>query len=44
MKNMTDWDGRKYMTPVEARKQLHAFVEKLREKYGKKTRDQRGEH
>ena len=41
---MTDWDGRKYMTPEEARKQLHAFVEKPREKYGKKTRDQRGEH
>ena len=29
--------GSEYTTPEEARKQLHAFVEKLREKYGKKT-------
>ena len=36
--------GSEYTTPEEARKQLHAFVEKLREKYGKKKRDQRGEH
>ena len=26
------------MTPEEARKRLHAFVEKLREKYGKKRK------
>ena len=29
--------GSEYITPEEARKRLHAFVEKLREKYGKKT-------
>ncbi|MBQ3364058.1 MAG: hypothetical protein IJG42_08940 [Muribaculaceae bacterium] len=30
--------GSEYMTPEEARKRLHAFVEKLREKYGKKRK------
>jgi len=36
--------GSEYMTPEEARKRLHAYVEKLREKYGKGPRDKRGEH
>ncbi len=44
MEKMTDWDGREYMSPEEARKRLHAYVERLIEKYGKDARDKRGEH